>query len=251
MVATFSLAWVWAIRIENYSVVDSIWAFGIGVSACFFLATGTGGIITRLLTAVLVVFWSLRLGSYLHRRIRRMHPEEDARYTKLREVWNGYEKSAFFGFFQMQAASVFLLALPFLAIAHSSDGFGIVGITGAALTIIGLMGESLADRQMATFKRSNPDPKAVCRNGLWKYSRHPNYFFESVIWWGFYVIACGAPWGWLTIHSPLAITWLLLRVTGIPVTEASALARKGDAYREYQATTSPFIPLPPKHRIGH
>jgi len=242
----FGLAWVWAVRIDNYSIVDAMWAFGIGATACFWLAVGQGDTITRIVAALLVGFWSLRLGGYLHRRIHRMHPQEDARYAKLRDVWQGREKSAFFGFFQIQALSVVVLAIPFLSIASKSNGWGIFETLGASITLIGLIGESIADRQMAAFKCRNPDSKAVCRDGLWRYSRHPNYFFESVIWWGFYVIACGSPWGWATMHAPLAITWLLLRVTGIPPAEASALARKGEAYRQYQMTTSAFIPWPPK-----
>lgn len=244
--AAFALAWAWAARIDNYSLVDAAWAFGIGATACFWLAVGPGDPATRIVAAAAAGFWSLRLGGYLHRRIHRMHPKEDARYAKLREVWKGRVKPAFFGFFQMQAVSVILLALPFFAISNKPAPWGVFETIGLAVALVGLIGESLADRQMAAFKRGNSDSKAVCRDGLWRYSRHPNYFFESVIWWGFYLFACGSPWGWATIHAPVAITWLLLRVTGIPPTEAAAVARKGDAYREYQRTTSAFIPLPPK-----
>jgi steroid 5-alpha reductase family enzyme len=246
MSAVFALAWLWASHIDNYSIVDATWAFGIGGTACFWLAVSPGDCAIRMVAAVAVGFWSLRLGGYLCRRIHRMHPQEDPRYAKLREVWKERKNPAFFWFFQLQAASVVLLALPFLAISNSSSGWGIFESVGLAVIAIGLVGESLADRQMATFKRGNSDFKAVCRDGLWRYSRHPNYFFESVIWWGFYLVACGSPWGWGTIHAPIAITWLLLRVTGIPPTEAAAVTRKGDAYRDYQRTTSPFIPLPPK-----
>jgi len=246
--AAFALVWAWAVRIDNYSIVDAAWAFGIGVTACFWLAVGPGDVFVRIAAIAVVGFWSLRLGGYLHRRIHRMHPREDARYAKLREVWKGREKSAFFGFFQMQAVSVILLALPFLAISHKSGPWGIFESIGLVVILIGLLGESLADRQMGAFKRRNSDSKAVCREGLWRYSRHPNYFFESVIWWGFYLFACGAPWGWAMIHAPVAITWLLLRVTGIPPTEAAAVARKGDAYLEYQRTTSAFIPLPARKK---
>lgn len=246
----FAVAWAWATRIANYSLVDAAWAFGIGITGCFLLATGPGDMLARILAAILVGCWSLRLGIYLHRRIQRMHPQEDARYAKLREIWKGRERSAFFGFFQIQALSVVLLALPFLAIAHGSNPVHFFVILGAFVAVVGLLGESLADHQMATFKRSNSDSKRVCKSGLWRYSRHPNYFFESLIWWGFYLMACGSPWGWATIHAPLIITWLLLRVTGIPPTEAAAVASKGDAYREYQSTTSAFIPLPTKKRVA-
>lgn len=244
--AAFALAWVWAVRIDNYSVVDAAWAFGIGATACFWLTVGPGDLTARIAAAAVVGFWSLRLGGYLHRRIHRMHPQEDARYAKLRDVWKGRVKPAFFGFFQMQAVSVILLALPFLAISNKTNSWGVLESIGLAIILIGLTGEALADRQMAAFKRGNSDSKAVCRDGLWRYSRHPNYFFESVIWWGFYLFACGSPWGWATLHAPIAITWLLLRVTGIPPTEAAAVARKGDAYREYQKTTSPFVPWAPR-----
>ncbi len=99
---------------------------------------------------------------------------------------------------------------------------------------------------MARFKKGKPGKNEICREGLWRYSRHPNYFFESVIWLGFYTYACGSAWGWTTIHAPAIIVFLLLKVTGIPPTEASAVRRKGDAYRRYQETTSAFIPWPPR-----
>jgi steroid 5-alpha reductase family enzyme len=102
---------------------------------------------------------------------------------------------------------------------------------------------------MAGFKARNKDSRAVCQDGLWNYSRHPNYFFEAVIWSGFYIFACGSEWGWTAVHAPVAIIYLLLRVTGIPPTEAAAVLRKGDAYRNYQKTTSAFVPWPPR-RIG-
>jgi steroid 5-alpha reductase family enzyme len=99
---------------------------------------------------------------------------------------------------------------------------------------------------MSRYKKSHPGPGGVCREGLWRFSRHPNYFFEFVIWLGFYLFACGSEWGWTAIHAPALILFLLLRVTGIPPTEAAALRRKGDAYRDYQKTTSAFFPWPPK-----
>lgn len=242
----FAAAWAIAARIDNYSLVDAVWAFGIGTTAVFWLATGPGDAGVRLAAGLVVAFWSMRLGGYLHRRIHRMRPAEDARYAKLRETWRGREKRAFFGFFQVQGVSVFLLALPFFMIARGAPGWGIASISGLAVVLVGIAGEALADRQMAAFKRRDPAPGSVCREGLWRYSRHPNYFFEAVVWWGFYLLACGSPWGWATLHAPVAITWLLLRVTGIPPTEAAAVARKGEAYREYQRTTSAFIPLPPR-----
>lgn len=247
MILLFCAAWMWARRCDNYSLVDAVWAFGIGLTGGFWLIVSGTGSVKHWVAGVLVVMWSLRLGWHLERRIRRAHPEEDARYTRLREVWTGRVASAFFWFFQAQAISVVLLALPFLLIAvDPDDGWSVWESVGLAVTLIGISGEGLADRQMSRFKAKKPDSKAVCQEGLWRYSRHPNYFFEAIIWIGFYVYACGSERGWATGYAPAMIIFLLLRVTGIPPTEAAAVLRKGDAYRRYQETTSPFIPWPPK-----
>jgi steroid 5-alpha reductase family enzyme len=247
MLLIFLVAWMWARRCDNYSLVDAAWAFGIGLTGVFWLAVSGGGSVKHWVAGGLVAMWSLRLGWHLQRRIRRAHPEEDARYVRLREVWTGRVASAFFWFFQAQAISVVLLALPFLLIAADpDDGWSVWESVGLAVTLIGILGEGLADRQMSYFKAGKPDSKAVCQEGLWRYSRHPNYFFEAIIWLGFYLFACGSDWGWATVYAPAMIIFLLLRVTGIPPTEAAAVLRKGDAYRRYQETTSPFIPWPQK-----
>jgi steroid 5-alpha reductase family enzyme len=245
----FAAAWGFCVKIKNFSPVDAFWAFGIGFTALFFLLENNPTDGKQVAAAVLIVAWSSRLGYHLAKRIAKHHPEEDSRYIKLRQVWKGRVNHSFFWFFQAQAISVFLLAIPFYIIASDPDpSWSLLHITGAIVTATGLIGESLADRQMSAFKATDPDPKSVCREGLWKYSRHPNYFFESVIWVGIFLFALGSPWGWTTIYAPAIITFLLLKVTGIPPTEASAVKRKGDAYREYQRTTSAFIPLPPKER---
>ena len=242
----FAVAWVLARIWKNYSLVDAVWAFGIGLTGIFWLMAG--GVAAKQVTAAaLVGIWSFRLGFHLTRRIRKAHPEEDSRYAELREKWGG---GAFFVFFQMQAVSVILLALPFLLIAFDPDtDWSLWETSGTIIILTGIAGEALADRQMNRFKQTNSDPKAVCNEGLWRYSRHPNYFFEAVIWVGFLTYACGSEWGWATVHAPAIIVFLLLKVTGIPPTEAGAVKRKGDAYRRYQRTTSAFIPWPPKREI--
>ncbi len=245
----FAAAWGFCLKIKNFSPVDAFWAFGIGLTSLFFLLRDPSANGKQTAAAVLILTWALRLGYHLSKRIAKHHPEEDSRYTKLREVWEGRVNRSFFWFFQAQAISVFLLAIPFYLIASDPDpSWSPLHIFGAIITATGLIGETVADRQMSAFKTTDPDPKSVCRKGLWNYSRHPNYFFESVIWTGIFLFAAGSPWGWTTIYAPSIITFLLLKVTGIPPTEASALKRKGEAYREYQRTTSPFIPLPPKER---
>ncbi len=236
----FALLWLWSQKLKNYSWVDAAWAFGIGICSVRWLSTSPG--LKQWVAALLIGCWSLRLTYHLHRRILKHHPKEDSRYAELRESWSS---SGFFFFFQLQALLVILMALPFYFIARDSTPWGIFEWIGFFTCIIGLAGEQISDRQISQFKEKNDNPKALCTEGLWRYSRHPNYFFESVIWTGFYVFACGSAHGYWTIHVPLIITFLLLKITGIPPTEKSAVARKGDAYREYQRTTSPFIPLPP------
>ncbi len=251
MMLVFSAAWVFAKKVDNYSLVDAVWAFGIGMVACFWFSMNDWQP-KQWVALAMVALWSLRLGWHLQKRIRSHHPTEDSRYVRLREVWQGRVSSAFFWFFQAQAVSVILLALPFLLVFHDPDAAWSGWETaGLALGLVGIAGEGLADSQMSAFKRSNQQTHAVCQTGLWRYSRHPNYFFESVIWFGFYCYACGSAWGWLTLHAPLMILYLLLKVTGIPPTEAAAVRRKGDAYRRYQESTSAFIPWPPRHKIQH
>ena len=247
MLIVFLISWEWARRIDNYSLVDAVWAIGIGVTGVTWLGFSQGDP-KHWVAGAMVVLWSLRLGWHLQRRIRKHHPEEDSRYTKLREAWKGRVASTFFWFFRAQAVSVILLALPFFVVARNPHSiWSLWESAGVVLWVVGIVGEATADRQMSAFKSRNNDSAAVCQEGLWYYSRHPNYFFEGVIWLGFYIFACGSEWGWTTVHAPVIMIYLLLRVTGIPPTEAAAVLRKGDAYRRYQKTTSAFVPWPPRN----
>lgn len=242
----FTAAWAFCVKIKNFSPVDAFWAICIGLTSLFFLLLESPNP-KQITAAILIGAWAGRLGYHLSRRIAKHHPSEDSRYTKLREIWQEKSNPFFLLLFLGNATLVLLLALPFYLIsADPNSSFDLFSIIGTVVTLIGLIGETLADKQLAAFKGTEPNPKSICRNGLWKYSRHPNYFFESVIWLGFFIFALGSPYGWITIYAPAIITFLLLKVTGIPPTEASAIKRKGEAYREYQRTTSPFIPFPPK-----
>jgi len=246
VVVDFMAGWWFGGKIKNYSLVDAIWAAWIGLAGVIYAVFGNGDLPKRIAAGSIAALWGFRLAYHLQKRIRKHHPEEDSRYQKLREIWQGRVKSAFFWFFQAQALSVVLLSLPYFFISRDASPWGAFETIGLTVALIGLAGEMLADHQMSKFKEKDDRSTSVCREGLWKYSRHPNYFFEMVIWIGIYLLACGSAWGWTTLYAPLTITFLLLKVTGIPPTEASAVKRKGDAYRDYQRTTSPFIPLPPK-----
>lgn len=243
----FALLYVAARRLDNYGIVDIGWSYAFGAVAIAYALLGRGWAQRRVLVAAMAVVWSLRLGTHLLIRIARHHPAEDGRYRQLRQEWGAGFARRMAGFFQLQAASVVLLAIPFLAAAmNPAPRLAALEYGGAGLWLVAISGEALADAQLARFKRSGGSLGPVCDVGLWRYSRHPNYFFEWLTWVAFALFAGASPWGWLGLLSPACMLYLLLRVTGIPATEEQSLRSKGDAYRRYQARTSVFIPLPPR-----
>jgi steroid 5-alpha reductase family enzyme len=153
----------------------------------------------------------------------------------------------FFGFFQLQAVLIGLLSLPVaIACSNPAGGIGAFEIAGLALWLVAIGGEAVADAQLAWFRGQPANRGRVCEFGLWKYSRHPNYFFEWLIWVAYFIFALGAPFGWAGVLSPLLMLYFLTCVTGIPPSEAHSLSSRGEAYRSYQRRTSPFIPWFPK-----
>jgi steroid 5-alpha reductase family enzyme len=241
--ALFFITWLLSLKLNNFSFVDVAWSYGLTFLAPLYAFAGNGFTQRKIIAVTMAMVWSLRLGTYLFVRIKRHHPHEDARYQVLREKWKGSLARSFFFFFQAQAALILLLSVPILlACLNPSPQISFLEWIGFAVWLIGIGGEALSDAQMQRFKSDPASKGKVCEVGLWRYSRHPNYFFESVVWWGFWLFACGSPWGWVAIYAPLMILYFLLRVTGIPLTEECAVKSKGAAYREYQRTTSPFIP---------
>jgi steroid 5-alpha reductase family enzyme len=234
-------------RMDNYGVVDIAWSYAFGALAAFYALAGPGWPVRRALVAAMAVLWSARLGTHLAVRVLGHHPVEDGRYQQLRKDWAGNFAARMFGFFQLQAVSVVLLGAAFLlACINPAPGLHPLELAGVALWLIALTGEALADAQLAAFKRRPDSPGRVCDAGLWRYSRHPNYFFEWLIWVAYFVFALGSPWGGIAVLGPASILYLLLRVTGIPMTEEQSLRSRGDAYRRYQRTTSAFVPWFPK-----
>ena len=245
--AAFALLYFVARRIDNYGIVDIAWSYAFGALAAFYALFAPGWPVRRAFLAAMAVVWSARLGTHLFIRVMGHHPVEDGRYVQLRKDWVANFAAKMFGFFQMQAASVVLLGLAFLlACLNSAPALHPLEIAGATLWLVAISGEALADLQLAAFKRDPASRGRVCAAGLWRYSRHPNYFFEWLIWVAYFVFALASPWGWLAIVGPGSILYLLLRVTGIPMTEEQSLRSRGDAYRRYQQTTSAFVPWFPR-----
>jgi len=241
----FAFIYGLARAIDNYGIVDIAWSYAFAALGVFYALFGAGWPARRALVATMAALWSLRLGTHLLIRIARKHPTEDGRYVQLRSDWKGAFAAKMAGFFQLQALSVVLLGIPFLAACSNPDpGLRPLELLGAALWLVSISGEALADAQLAAFKKRPEAAGKVCDAGLWRYSRHPNYFFEWMIWVSFFVLGSASPWGWVGILSPASMLFLLLRVTGIPATEEQSVRTKGDAYRRYQQTTSAFVPLP-------
>ena len=235
--------WILARRINNAGVVDVAWSLGFALLAVIYFFMGEGDPARRTLICAMAAVWSLRLGIYLWIRVAKHHPEEDGRYATLREQYPRHTWLMLFGFFQLQAVLLAILSVPFaLAASNPNAGLSSWEWAGAALWLVAMLGEALADWQLYRF-RSLPDSKGrTCRIGLWRYSRHPNYFFEWLIWVSFFIFAVGTPDGWIAGYCPVLMLFFLFKVTGIPATEAQALKSRGAEYREYQRTTSAFVP---------
>jgi len=241
--AVMLLIYLWAYKIKNAGVVDIFWAFNFSIIAILLYFLGDGLPQRKLLLSCMILLWSLRLGIYLLIRVGSHLEVEEGRYKKMREEWGKSVNSKLFVFFQAQALSNIYLSIPFFLIAfNKKEELSILEYIGAAIWAISICGEAIADNQLKRFKKNPENKGKVCNIGLWNYSRHPNYFFESMIWVGYFLVALNAEYGWIGVLSPLTITLLLFRVTGIPLTEQQAIRSKGDAYKDYQRTTSMFVP---------
>ena len=245
MAGVMTMLWFWQKKTGNAGIVDVAWGLGVGGLACLYCYFAVEGNATRrIIVSALAMFWATRLSGYVW--LRGLNKPEDGRYREMKQRWQEDADWKMFRFFQYQAAASVIFSLPMLIAAHNPQPISWLDWFGILVGISAVAGESLADWQLATF-RSNPINKGeVCSDGLWRYSRHPNYFFEWLHWWSYVCLALGAPLGWLNIIFPMAMLVFILFITGIPPTEAQAIKSRGDKYREYQRTTSPFVPIPPR-----
>lgn len=241
----FFVLWLFERSQNDASLVDAGWAGSLGLLAVFYALRGEGLFERRLLMGAVVGVWAFRLAGYIV--LRHRGAGEDGRYQEIRARWKERAHRFFFFFYQAQGLLAAVLSLPFLLIAFDERGaIRPLEIGGFVLAAIALALETAADRQLARHRRDPAKRGKTCRDGLWRYTRHPNYFFEWLIWVGFALAALGAPYGFSALASPLLMLYLILRVTGIPPTEERALRSRGDDYRRYQETTSAFVPWFPR-----
>lgn len=242
--------WRWQQRQRNAGIVDVLWSAGLAFSAVLLAALGRGAAAPRLSLALLGGLWGLRLARHLWIRVR--GEAEDGRYRHLRARW-GDGSLRWFLFFQAQAVLVVVFSLPFVAVAGNPLARPAWLVAGVLIWLLGVGGEALADAQLARFRANAANRGRTCRSGLWRYSRHPNYFFEWVHWLAYVALAQGSPLAPLAWAGPLVMFVFLRWLSGIPWTEAQALRTRGEDYRAYQRSTPmlfPWFPKRPRTRSG-
>jgi steroid 5-alpha reductase family enzyme len=240
--ALMFILWLISLKTHNASIVDPGWTFGLLICTLIYAAASNGYEARKALIVLMAGVWACRLGLYLFfSRIWRQ-PEE-GRYQQLRKEWKSNINFKFLLFFEFQALLDVVLSVPFLVAAlNPRPELSFLELAGLAIWAIAMVGEAIADAQLNRFKKNPANKGKTCQVGLWNYSRHPNYFFEWLVWVGWFIFALGSPYGWFALTCPLLMLYFLFKVTGIPATEAQALRSRGEDYRRYQQTTSVFVP---------
>lgn len=228
---------------KRNDVADIAWGMGFVIVAwvSFLLA---GFSIKALLVNILVTIWGSRLAFHIYRRNK--SKPEDTRYMEWRKSWKNFYLRSYLQVFLLQGLLLFLIALPVIFINYSvSNTLGILEIIGFTIWLIGFYFESTGDKQLKEFISDPKNKGKLMTEGLWKYSRHPNYFGEVTQWWGIFIIGISISNSLFTIIGPLTITFLILFVSGVPLLEKKYKGRPD--FEDYKKRTSVFIPLPPKN----
>lgn len=240
----FLIFFILAQIIKNNSIVDMGWGFGFVVVALFALISRGAYVERNLLLTALVAVWGLRLTYYIVRR--NWGKPEDFRYAKWRRAWGRWlVPRAFFQVFMLQGFLMLVIGYPIIVVnASPQPGLGFLDYLGLLVWLTGFFFESVGDRQMAEFKKDPANKGRIIKTGLWKYSRHPNYFGEATMWWGIFLLALSVPLGWSALISPVTITLFLLYVSGVPMLEKKY--KDNPDFQAYARVTSKFFPWFPK-----
>jgi steroid 5-alpha reductase family enzyme len=244
-VLLYMLLWFAAsLMLKRNDVADVAWGGGFIVAALAAQLSRGAATDRAILVVMLVIIWGLRLA--LHIGMRNRGKEEDARYRKWREEWGKHVVlRSFFQIYILQGLLLLVISLPVIRAITAPDApLTLMDFLGSAVWLIGFLFEAISDWQLLQYKKDPAHKGTVITTGLWRYSRHPNYFGEVTLWWGIFLLALAAPGGWKTIIGPITITALILGVSGIPMLEKKY---QGNAeFDEYKRRTSAFFPLPPK-----
>lgn len=231
------------IRKRN-DVADVAWGLGfvLLVWASYGISSDSG--VRGLLVGILVTIWGVRLAWHIHRRNR--GKAEDYRYLAWRQAWGKwFYIRSYFQVYALQGALLMVIATPIVIInAQAGNGLGLFDLLGALVWITGFIFEAVGDAQLARFIKNPANKGKLMQSGLWAYTRHPNYFGEIVQWWGIWLIAMSVPYGWIGIIGPITITFLIVKVSGIPLLEQKMAANPD--FSEYRQKVSMLIPLPRK-----
>jgi steroid 5-alpha reductase family enzyme len=234
------LAWVLYLFVKNPAIVDLAWTLCMGGLSFLYIFVSNQKLLSLRLILIAMIIWTFRLALLISYRLVKY--KTDGRYQTLDKSFENFRKIKYFFFFLMQGISALVFTLPVWLVASFGKPYFLWNILSASLVFIALLGVILSDIQLQTFIRQKQNKGKVCKVGLWRYSRHPNYFFEWMFWMGMMMFALPLHLGFVGILSPLFLLIAILFFTGIPPTEKQALLSKGQEYREYQKTTSAFIP---------
>lgn len=246
VVVALGITFVVALRLGRHAVVDVTWGLGFAVVAlvAFVLSAGTGDDLRRWLLVVMTVVWGVRLGVHIGRRSR--GGSEDPRYEAMFERSGGNRNLvALRKVYLLQGLILWFVSLPVQVGMFAPGPVGVLTWVGVAVWAVGLFFEAVGDAQLDAFRRDPSNKGKVLDTGLWRYTRHPNYFGDACVWWGIFLVGAQAWPGVLTVLSPLVMTWLLANGSGKPLLEKGMSDRR-PGYDEYVRRTSGFVPLPPK-----
>ncbi len=232
----------YAARRKRFDLIDSFWGPGFAVIAVLtFVLAGYSA--RGLVVTVLTVVWGVRLGWHIHARNRRK--AEDQRYVDMYARAKGNPPAKMYRVYLLQAAIMLVVSLPVQFAAYTTAAFGVLDVLGVVVWAVGFTFEAVGDRQLERFRADPSNKGKVMDRGLWRYTRHPNYFGDACLWWGLFLFACVSPWGLALVVGPVVMTLLLAKGSGKPVLEKD-IAERRPGYREYVARTSGFFPLPPR-----
>lgn len=246
VLALFFLLWLISLKVRDASIVDMVWGFGFVVIAWMALFTGGGAFPRRVLMTAMVTLWGLRLSAYL--TWRNLGKGEDPRYQAMRrQHGDGFPLASLWRVFGLQSFIMWLVSLPVQAaqVAMEPAALGILDFLGLGIWAIGLFFEAVGDAQLARFKADPANKGHVMDRGLWRFTRHPNYFGDFMVWWGIYFVALATLSAWWTILGPALMSFFLMRVSGVPLLEKSLRKNRPD-YEAYIQRTSAFFPRPPR-----